>query len=274
MAVIWFSSGFKWAAFGYYSFANCLSLETYCVRLVFAVLSVQVGMIVLSIYFNTVHPVLICHVFAGLIFAEVRRAWYAASRWGKRMGDSIAAAEARDGALSLRCPAGKEPPVLRGASQPTWAVSVAGVLKTVGGQSGWTSRNRERTVEGKEPRQRVRRERAKTREQDNAAHPCRAKWRHPGQNPGVFIGSPPKQTLIQESVCRQFIFEVIPRSAARKARCQGRRSSREWLMSRLTAVCSSHHRLSRRMCGTHLRTVPLGGREAEVLTYQLWSLAQ
>lgn len=45
--------------FWLYSFANYLSLETYCVRLIFAVLSVQEGMIVLLIYINTVYSLFI-----------------------------------------------------------------------------------------------------------------------------------------------------------------------------------------------------------------------
>lgn len=40
--------------FWLYSFANYLSPETHCVRLIFAVLSVQEGMILLLIYFNAV----------------------------------------------------------------------------------------------------------------------------------------------------------------------------------------------------------------------------
>lgn len=47
--------------FWLYSFANYLSLETYCVRLIFAVLSVQEGMIMLLIYFNTVYSLLFLH---------------------------------------------------------------------------------------------------------------------------------------------------------------------------------------------------------------------
>lgn len=45
--------------FWLYSIANYLSLKTYCVRLIFAVLSVQEGMIVLLIYFNTAYSLFI-----------------------------------------------------------------------------------------------------------------------------------------------------------------------------------------------------------------------
>lgn len=49
--------------FGLYSFANYLSPETHCVRLIFALPRVQEGMILLLIYFNTLCSSLIYYSF-------------------------------------------------------------------------------------------------------------------------------------------------------------------------------------------------------------------
>lgn len=49
--------------FGLYSFASYLSPETHCVKLIFAVLIVQEGMILLMIYFNAVFSSFIYYLF-------------------------------------------------------------------------------------------------------------------------------------------------------------------------------------------------------------------
>lgn len=56
--------------FWLYRFANYLSLETHCVRRLSAVLSVQEGMVLLLIDFNTIHTSRIYYLFIWLIFIE------------------------------------------------------------------------------------------------------------------------------------------------------------------------------------------------------------
>lgn len=70
MTVIWFASGFKSAAFGYIALPNYSPPETHCVKLVFALLSVQERMILVLIYFNTVYSSFIYYLFIWLIFFE------------------------------------------------------------------------------------------------------------------------------------------------------------------------------------------------------------
>lgn len=144
----------------------------------------------------------------------------------------------------------------------------AGILMRVVVMPGYTSQGKQELstiLENMKGRQRQwKREgsgkRCAKTQQDSRAHTCRNKWRHRGWNTGVFIGFPPRLTLLQGLVCKQFIFEVISRSTVREMGWKGRKSNKLWSMSRFAMACSSCQRLSQGMCGTCLRTVPLQGQ--------------
>lgn len=126
--------------FWLYSVANYLSLETYCVRLIFAVLSVQEGMIVLLIYFNTVYSLFIYYFFTGLIYWIFVVLGTVLVTGGKKMRRRYCRPKGpveRD-SHSARCVArlGRSIGCCLKPSQPRWAISVAGGSEEGGGAVG------------------------------------------------------------------------------------------------------------------------------------------
>lgn len=115
--------------FWLYSIANYLSLKTYCVRLIFAVLSVQEGMIVLLIYFNTAYSLFIISsldlfywifIVLGTVLVtggEKMIRQYCNPKETVEMGSHTACCIARLG-RSIKC--------CVKMSQPRWAISVVG----------------------------------------------------------------------------------------------------------------------------------------------------
>jgi len=121
--------------FWLYSFANYLSLETYCVRLIFAVLSVQEGMIMLLIYFNTVYSLLFLHrtnfywifiVLSTVLVTGGKKMIrpYCNPKETVEMGSHTACCIARLG-RNIKC--------CVKMSQPRWAISVVGDSEEGGG---------------------------------------------------------------------------------------------------------------------------------------------